>query len=289
MLRARVTFRYSLSGGALLPDHEATEAAHAPKARLILLVHGYNVSRPEAEPVYDDFARRMHALSPFIADDFCAVYWPGDTSVPIIRGAWYPWRIAQARGCAPLLLDFLEARRSGTECPVHFVIIAHSLGCRFVLETLKLFSEQPDRRSFQIDVILMAAAVPEHLLRSGGVLQGARQGCGSARVLYSQADRILRFAFPIGQWVAGEPGVAVGRNGEPTGYWNEVRQMHGYDHGDYWRLWEITWLIARWLGLSVMPPPTARSVWSRSIAPAHELADPISLPSTPDVVHRLAH
>jgi hypothetical protein len=55
------------------------------------------------------------------------------------------------------------------------------------------------------------------------------------RVLYSDHDQVLQYAFPIGQTSGGDgffPS-AVGRAGEPAAKWDGF-EAAGYDHGYYW-------------------------------------------------------
>src|SRR5882672_2965435 len=113
-------------------------AANRAGRRVILLVHGYNVSRRGARRAFERFEENLLALSSRTTEqeklrrlvaDCCWVTWPGDAPVPLVRALAYWRKVGNARACAEPFaeyLDELSADISSTEV----VIIAHSLGCR---------------------------------------------------------------------------------------------------------------------------------------------------------------
>jgi hypothetical protein len=122
---------------------------------------------------------------------------------------------------------------SGTEV----VFIAHSLGCRVVMETLRNLVNTPVR---VLGICLMAAAVPVSTVAPGGDLRSGAQLSDKVYILYSPADRVLHWAFRPGQFRAhlGTFPEAVGRFGNPfhrlyTVFDNVVNTA--LDHGDYYR------------------------------------------------------
>ncbi|HEY0528727.1 MAG TPA: alpha/beta fold hydrolase, partial [Gemmatimonadaceae bacterium] len=122
--------------------------------------------------------------------------------------------------------------------------IAHSLGCRVVLEALLRLRQ----RTLPVigKVVLMAAAVPSEMLEPGGrffnlLMDMWRDGI-EVRVHHSLDDRVLHFAFPPGQSLAGRTEAsqrALGRLGPSVMMpgWNKTLKgvkVSGADHSDYW-------------------------------------------------------
>src|SRR6185369_5317013 len=85
------------------------------------------------------------------------------------------------------------------------IFVAHSLGCRVVLEALRelLDGRAPDAESHRVPgVCLMAAAVPTFMVDGNARLAGAAMVPRASYVLHSRADMVLRFTFPSGQGAA---------------------------------------------------------------------------------------
>src|SRR5439155_24462121 len=101
-----------------------------------LLLHGYNVSEREAEREFSDFEDALTSIAPPLSSELGRVLWPGDWGVPFVRGLSYPWRVRTAIACAPQLADYISRRVTPGGTPTAVVIVAHSLGCRLVLEAL---------------------------------------------------------------------------------------------------------------------------------------------------------
>ena len=132
---------------------------------------------------------------------FGDTFWPGDADwwwfLDKLDFLIYPaavhTSVRAARDLANLLWEMPNLER------VDF--IAHSLGCRVVLETLLLLRA----RSLPIvgRVVSMAAAVPSEMLEPGGKffeLLSVLEGEGTRiQVLYSEQDWVLHYTFPPGQ------------------------------------------------------------------------------------------
>lgn len=279
----RVNLRKSPRGDSVLCYHEATEDAHAERERFILLIHGFNRTRGEAEDSFHEFENQMGNLAPEIAKDICEVYWPADAWIPGLRGAFYPWLVKRAKLCSGELANYMERRNgpNGTKC--QFIVVAHSLGCRLILETLdELVARSPADLKGRILIFLMAAAVPVNLVTASDGLRPAVDFTPRSYVLYSECDRDLRRLFRLGQSLApGEKGLfpeAVGLKGNPSdGLWSERAEMARYDHGNYWKGEKVIKFIAYSLGSSVAKPildragPCARHTADRP--------DPLARPS----------
>jgi pimeloyl-ACP methyl ester carboxylesterase len=245
----QITLRRDRSGGGILDWHRATEAAHAPHSKLILLVHGFNVSEEEAAASYQKFREHFKAQGAHIlAGQLGEVYWPGDEENKIISTISFPLKVPRAVAVSASFAEYLSARRSPLRQPSQILLIGHSLGCRVILETLNLLVDQK-RRSPDIRIFLMAAGVPIQMVEPKGRLRQAVEFASHAYTFYSDKDKALR-VFPLGQHLA-EGGnrrqnEAVGRNGKPeSGLWTDRYWMEGFDHGHYWSKPDVASLILR--------------------------------------------
>ncbi len=213
---------------------------------MLLLLHGYNNHRAEAEAAYMAFRARQglvvrgplhEPLDQLLADTF----WPGDARLPGLLDRLdplhYPVALATARDeVAPLLATCL---RQAPLRPARLHIVGHSMGCRLALELMDLLHGDgpPIGR-----VALMAAAVPTFMLRPGGRFEHTLARAEAVCVMSSVDDAVLGWAFPIGQTMAGpwEEGFlpeALGRRGRVPAsagarVLNEVIDDAG--HSDYW-------------------------------------------------------
>jgi pimeloyl-ACP methyl ester carboxylesterase len=237
-----------------------TAAAFDGRSRLVLLVHGYNVPEDKAVKEFDGFIGSILKLAPGLNGQIGIMLWPGDYR-PVWSWASYPWRVHTAINCAKQLAEYLLARRDMNGNIPEVILIAHSLGCRLVLEALKLL---PSDHRLSIKIILMAAAYPVALLKGPKAALQVKTA-KAAVVLYSDSDKVLRFLFPAGERIArtagSEPVEAVGLNGLPdAGVWSERTPMHAHKHGDYWKSERVRDAICRSLGFLVTNRPWAREV-----------------------------
>jgi len=240
----RIDLRQQPEGGApRIPPLEHWQAQHpVPQRELLVLVHGFNNHLQEASEAYAATRRRQRArlgtpaaqaaLEGLLGDAF----WPGDARWP---GAldWFDFLVYSAAvGVAstigPALANYLRGRPD--VLVVHF--LAHSLGCRVVLECIRQLRQEGGPKVGK--VCLMAAAVPTYMTCPGGHLYGALTLPEALRVLYSPADPVLAGAFPPGQMMAGEGmlPLAVGRYGDVPLTAGQIDRDHidGARHGDYW-------------------------------------------------------
>src|SRR4029079_2987012 len=104
------------SGGRILDTVEGDETAFYPHARLIYLIHGYNVSRSQAEASFVNFERNLRSVSAALAGrmipDICYVFWPGDAWIHGLRTLTYPWKVGPAIRSAPLFAESIAKRRT---------------------------------------------------------------------------------------------------------------------------------------------------------------------------------
>jgi hypothetical protein len=240
----RIDMRQQPEGGA--PRIPAVEHWLAdqpvPQRELLVLVHGYNNHEQEASEAYACARRRQKgrlAVPPLqqVLDHMLGdAFWPGDAqwagALDRLDFLYY----SAAVGIAPVVGRALaeHLRRRDDVLVVHF--LAHSLGCRVVLEALSAIALEGGPKVGK--VCLMAAAVPTYMTCPGGSLYGALTLPDALRVLYSPADAVLAGAFPPGQMLAGEGlfPTAVGRYGDVPLNSGAIERDHiaGARHGDYW-------------------------------------------------------
>jgi hypothetical protein len=237
--------RKDLEGGgienpaALLP---------APDARreCLVLAHGFNNHAGEAAAAYFGFRRSQYEQYPELGDRvlegrFGDGYWPGDADWPgpldWLDAMVYPVAVLTARHCGAVLAAAIQ-RLPNVE-RVDF--IAHSLGCRVVLEAAEILRTTGPAIG---RICLMAAAVPAEMVEPGGrfddLLWRLIDAGVKIHVMHSDKDTVLRFAFPPGQALAGEPSLrALGLHGPPVdmigvGGMVTQAQIVGARHGNYW-------------------------------------------------------
>lgn len=230
------------------------ELSRLTDGRIIILVHGFNVSAAEARSTYQEFLTLLMKKDfRFSLDSFGSwwgFHWPGDhDGLPLIRpvvsGGTFSVRIGQAGEAGHQLMRFLE--RLSPDQNVYF--IAHSLGCRVVLETLFHIADRKNSTGQWVGAsvrgtFLMAAAVP-YMFCEGGDEDGPAAGVPhyfrkrpsepDEWVFFSpKKDGTLKKPFQTGEWLHGEGGgEAVGRHGLPEKRWRRAVETN-LDHGAYW-------------------------------------------------------
>jgi pimeloyl-ACP methyl ester carboxylesterase len=274
---------------------------------ITLLIHGYNNDDYEAaDSFYKMRCNLDHILHysgnasifrKYIQSNIWEFYWPGYQPVtllnpvarrrhwyePVISGPSYSLEVVKARSwVADGLFNYLSRVR-----PSEIFFVAHSLGCRVVLETARQILESFTTPIRVTGFILMAGAVPIDLLQPTGPL-GPTAGAPPRRYcLYSWRDLVLMLAFPPGQVLAGEiplygSPLAVGLTGQPSSLWN-VRVNSKLGHHDYWSRGlfvnkeRLSELCAGMLGIPVdratpvMTLPSVPSAPPLSILPERQL------------------
>lgn len=242
----KLSLRKDKEGGSLRDPLEPKWKALALRQNeLLVLVHGFNNHQGEAEQAYLAFRERQRAkiesesrqeaFEELLGD----MFWPGDANWPGVIDRLdflvYPHAVTVAQHAGPLLKDYLLKRRDDV-LVVHF--LAHSLGCRLVLETIRALSSEGGPKIGK--VCLMAAAVPTFKVCPGGELFDALSEPQFLRVLFSPADIVLHWTFPPGQTLAsGDEGffpAAVGRHGDIPLHPGVVdrEEIAEANHGDYW-------------------------------------------------------
>jgi hypothetical protein len=206
---------------------------------LTFLAHGFNVTREVGRTNLDGFARAAAALEPQLDQRCVGVLWPGDDFLSPLT---YSLEESDADRTARELARTITRRMSGVSRP-NFV--AHSLGCRVVLETMVLLLREGIACG---EVVLMAAAVDSDALARSRRYAAAVRAATRVSILSSTADLVLQIAFPAGDFLAsllhgGYTRAALGRVGShaarnpfepvPPNVRDRPIGRFGVGHGDY--------------------------------------------------------
>lgn len=258
-------------GGQVQAPCQSNWAHRQPRRQtdLIVLVHGFNNNRCEAQEAYVGFRGRQRGLlarqdGQRLEDMLGDAFWPGDADfagpLDMVDFLVYPATIQTARETAAVLRDYLLTRND----VLNLHLVGHSMGCRVILETIRLLLEaDPGIQARLRKVCLMAAAVPTLAAFPGGALEAAFRAADQVLVLHSSADTVLHFAFPPGQTLAGDGffPTAIGRHGDVPAHPGhvDVKPVEGAKHSDYWG-WTATnpsgfaaRFVAEFLGIAGMP------------------------------------
>lgn len=235
------------SGGGVTPVQCADPMPAV--SRIAVLIHGYNNTETKARGSYEAFLAHTHALPAAAFWPVAEFYWPGDKPWGPFSALSYPLEIASAKHAARELCAYLQRLIGPAGAPVELAFISHSLGARLMLELLEE-ARQLQPRLIVSTVCMMAAAVQVSRVDAGGRLRAAVEVPRRAIVFHSEHDMVLKWAFRLGQFAAGEGffSRAVGRFGEPRiGLWSEsVATSH--NHGEYWSGVDCAEEAARQLG-----------------------------------------
>jgi esterase/lipase superfamily enzyme len=200
------------------------------------LLHGFNVDRSNGTAELTALANELSATTTGAA---VAVLWSGDSVAGPLS---YPFETNNADDTAveltKFIADWLPQRP-------RLSLVAHSLGCRVAMETVRhlWIKDIPVAQ-----VCLMAAAIDNDSLGDIASYQGAAEHAARVAVLYSPSDRVLRYAYPVGNQLSAflhwtrTTDAALGYSGPvaeaaesipsdvvPVG----IPAAAGADHGDY--------------------------------------------------------
>lgn len=281
--RPYVSFRTQPNGGSVRREPEIHPDDALSGDRVILLIHGYNNDRDSATASYRGAAALQQQLGGF-PGKLVAVYWPGDNWENF---AFYMQSIGHAVDTAAALARELRkaARSFGL---LRISIAAHSMGCRVAFELLRELHNSHENIVVE-RLAIMAAAVPTFSLEPPGSRARPLRAAFDKYLpspevlsLFSGADPVLRFAFPLGQSLAGEGlfPVALGHS-----QWNGTGAMHsppltqaenrGARHGDYWKGTFAQQKVTAFLNASAAPPRVVAS----SAPPARVTEPPRETPA----------
>ena len=239
---------------------------------LLILVHGFNNTAPEARASYNILIDQLwpSLIASRVAPDAIACFqWPGDAAAwfKLLDCILYARDVGLSFSAADRLTSYLAGlARLGTGSR-KISIIGHSLGCRLVLEMLARLAPV----NLQFDVIaLMAAAVPTERVEVGDPLAGTATRPIIMRKFFSEQDSVLELGFPVGQQLAFMQGIdpspgleAVGRHGNPGSFGAPKLTTNG--HGDYWADPRVADCILQDIDPTLSSGPTARELLGRPL------------------------
>ncbi len=221
------------------------------KSRLVLLIHGFNNSIPQAKDAYDNgFFRIQRQLANHAPDEnfapdrnFVEVFWKGD-DWGMLSALYYMGAVPYAVQTAAALADVLRRLASQRTEGLELQIVAHSLGTRLTLELIRNIGVD---RSIRINkLVFFAAATATFMLEDPNEAHGLRKAYDATvkdgtLSLYSGNDIVLSMAFPIGQTLAaGHEGFFPTALGHDR--WESPRapvtleqgENRNANHSDYW-------------------------------------------------------
>jgi len=248
-------------------DH-ATGFVGAVPQDLLLFVHGFNVDLDRARRQY----RQMHGLLYRLAwrprSNVVYLHWPGDHPTSRLSAVYFKRGAKLADQCVTPLIELLKDWRLQHGMPRSLTLVAHSLGCRIAVALAREVIRQ--NIGVELHLVLMAAAIPT---RDDQV---ALKGVSGRMAMYSEADDILRFVFPLGQQMVDGDWLqlpeAVGLHGNPPPAWSRRWRMKDHGHSDYWESHPVAQHVCDAMHLTTAHPSAQRHM------PAHSLQGFPALP-----------
>jgi hypothetical protein len=195
---SEITVRRDHRGGELRRDAKVKGHINsAGEIHLVVLIHGFSVDEEAARTAYAQFRKNLPQENKMQLTQF---FWPGDAHVSgLMSKVLYPWMPDRAENAALRLVTYLAGPLSSqAQGTVNLYIVAHSLGCRLTLETLRILSTHGDKFRIKL-VALMAAAVPIHAIKPNGRYALIDLASDRVQVHYSRRDLVLGAIFKAGQ------------------------------------------------------------------------------------------
>jgi hypothetical protein len=157
-------------------------------ADVTFLIHGFNVSRDEALAMYDKLEPMLARIAE--EDLIVTVLWPGDSKFGFLSFS-VEGRDADDTGLA--FIRFLEDYVA-PDAGLNFA--SHSLGARVVMETVdRVRTARPNPVG---QVCLTAPAIDSDSLTHPAKYIAAVASLSRVAVLSSKRDRVLKWAYPLG-------------------------------------------------------------------------------------------
>ena len=220
-----------------LPDADAeTRYALMRSSRCVIFVHGFANDEDEARRKYRLTMTQLREV--FGEDDtaYFAFLWPGDHPRPGEDQLTFSVRVGLAAAAGQALALGLGTVYRPTG---HVVLVAHSLGCRTVLQFLATLNAmlpetEAGARLSIVCVALMAGAVPVSECETTSPVYGHRYPDAWYQNFHSPRDKVLKLAFPGGQQLVDRLATAIGLHGDPHDNRWDTRLNTGFGHSDYW-------------------------------------------------------
>ncbi|MDB5677451.1 alpha/beta hydrolase [Sphingomonas bacterium] len=214
-------------------EPRSTQRFQFARHRRILLIHGCNTNERDGQKRTAPLREALVQRCPSLDAQVLTVTWPGDFAWSRGGLAAYKQMTKRADQAGAKLWEVLDAEFDHALGAPELVVVAHSLGCRLALQMIARLAPSPHNTKIRkLVLILMGAAVAT----DRHDLFALARGHAEVVVLYSDRDRALGHAFPLGQVMAGEgASEAIGLHGNPREpAWASTKLMEGYDHEHYW-------------------------------------------------------
>jgi hypothetical protein len=183
------------TGTGYMPVADAVAASDVAGREVVLATHGFNVSRKSG-------TGGLANLEPLLGlqshHRYLGVLWPGDFWLPVVN---YPFQAAHAVTSGQYLAEYLNRHFASA---ASISLISHSLGARVVLECVQHL-DRPAK-----EVCLTAGAVDADCMARQYL--DAANNAGRITVLSSRKDKVLRLAYPSGDFISD---VLLGDNDSP--------------------------------------------------------------------------
>lgn len=175
---------------------------------VLLGTHGFNVNRADGIANLSHWSEWLRlGFSGF----FVGVLWPGDSRwVPFVD---YVVEGDEAIKSGEMLAEYLAANFIGANT---LSFASHSLGARTILETIR---QIPDSFKSKLKILIMMAGAIDDTCLSNEYRDAAAR-MDKIAVLASGRDDVLKWAFPVGNPVAG-----IVTRGDP--YWHGALGRYG--------------------------------------------------------------
>ena len=161
------------------------------ETQITILLHGFNVNRRKGKA---SLFRLANLLSPGVREHgVLAVLWPGDHWT---RALSYSFEGKDADDSAKALARYLQ-EVVGLKQGTRLQFVAHSLGARVALETVKTL---PAGKYAVGQVCLLGAAVDDFGLDHRKQYHDVARRVMRTAVLASRSDRVLKLAYPLGDF-----------------------------------------------------------------------------------------
>ena len=233
-------------GGPVLParlvypagaDTGATLDLLAIQPSVVFLIHGFNVNRGSGQAQLTRLSKDLPIKG---NPAFVGLTWPGDSWAGPVS---YPLEGNDADDTAAELAKFISwAIPQGTTLS----FVTHSMGARVAFETVKAL---PAGAYPIAQVCVMAAAIDDFSVSERFTYRTETENAARVAVLASERDNVLKWAYPLGDWIQAflffwrdEPGSALGYHGPRSSYDGAVPANVEHvqipdgvkvDHGDY--------------------------------------------------------
>ncbi len=220
--------------------------------RTVFFIHGYNVDENDARISFDNMIRKLRRknIPPEIINSIWKFYWSGSLKNKALSTISFSKQIPNAVESAKVFTEYLNELRGPSNTPMQIILVAHSLGCRLLVETIV---NHVKGKNNIYKVLLMAAAVPVFLIDKKIYKTPLQQDVDLRYNMFSKKDWIVsKLIFGSGSSLAGEGFFpkAVGGTGKPESMWTENHSTN-LKHSQYWNSTQVVNMLRKMLNFTV--------------------------------------